>query len=123
MASQGKAYTAQPSGRSVMKRSGAGTVLALVALVAPVLVGGCKKEAPQAAPRRTVETAFDAGARYALTREQVDRFVKYQTRLVELYDQVLKQREREKAAPIAHLADGGVADPVKVSLQLFEAKA
>jgi hypothetical protein len=104
-----------------MKRRGAGTALALAALLA---LGGCKKEAPAAPPQqRAVETSADAGARFALAREQVDRFVKYQTRLVELYDQVLKQREGEKAAPIARKPDGGVADPVKVSLQLFEAKA
>ncbi|HYV45633.1 MAG TPA: hypothetical protein VFA20_12275 [Myxococcaceae bacterium] len=106
-----------------MKRRGAGTVLAVVALAAVVAVG-CKKDAPAApSPQRAAEVSPDAGARFPLTRDQVDRFVKYQTRLVELYDQVLKQREHEKAAPIARLPDGGVADPVKVSLQLFEAKA
>jgi len=104
-----------------MKRGGVGTVLALAALA---LVGGCKKEGPPAPPQqRAAEAAPAAGARFPLAREQVDRFVKYQTRLIELYDQVLKQREGEKAAPVARKPDGGVADPVKVSLQLFEAKA
>lgn len=105
-----------------MKRGGVGTVLALVALAA---ASGCKREAPAASSsgQRMAEASKDAGARFPLTREQVDRFVKYQTRLVELYDQVLKQREGEKAAPMARKPDGGVADPVKVSLQLFEAKA
>jgi hypothetical protein len=110
-----------------MKRRRAGTVLALAALVA---AAGCKKEAPgapggQSSSGATAQGAAsgDAGARVALTREQVDRFVKYQTRLVALYDQVLEQRAKERAAPVAHLPDGGVADPVKVSLQLFEGKA
>jgi len=110
-----------------MRGGGLGVTLCAVALCA---LGGCKKEsAPAATPGSSSGAASaqgaspDAGARLALTREHVDRFVKYQTRLVELYDQVLKQREREKAAPIARLADGGVADPVKVTLQLFEGKA
>jgi hypothetical protein len=104
---------------------GLAAALVLVALGA---LGGCKKEAPEPAGTSSgaaggaPETAGDAGVRFALTREQVDRFVKYQTRLVERYDQVLKQREKA-AAPIARLPDGGVADPVKVSLQLFEGKA
>ncbi|HEY8207429.1 MAG TPA: hypothetical protein VIG99_08115 [Myxococcaceae bacterium] len=100
------------------------TALGLGALVA---LGGCQKEAPAPAGASlgaaSTHSGDDAGARFALTRDQVERFVKYQARLVELYDQVLKQREREKAAPIARLPDGGVADPVKVSLQLFEGKA
>jgi acyl-CoA reductase-like NAD-dependent aldehyde dehydrogenase len=100
-------------------------VAAALALVLGAL-GGCKKEAPPSQPVQSSSAAgaaADAGARFPLTREQVDRFVKYQTRLVERYDQVLKQREHEKAAPIARLPDGGMADPVKVSLQLFEGKA
>jgi hypothetical protein len=110
-----------------MKRGRLGTALAVGALCA---AGACRKEAPASAPGASSQGAAvvqaatpDAGSRFALTREQVDRFVKYQTRLVERYDQVLKDREKEKAAPIARLPDGGVADPVKVSLQLFEAKA
>lgn len=104
-------------------RSGLGTALVAAALC---LAGGCKREPaePQVPGTSAVApAAADSGVASALTREQVDRFVKYQSRLVELYDQVLSQREREKAAPIARLTDGGVADPVKVSLQLFQGKA
>jgi len=90
--------------------------------------GGCQRGQAPAAGSPPVPAAGAApdggtGAPFALGREQVDRFVRYQARLVELYDQVLKEREKKKAAPIARLPDGGLLDPVKVSLQLFEGKA
>ncbi|HVE82385.1 MAG TPA: hypothetical protein VND93_06045 [Myxococcales bacterium] len=97
-----------------------------VALWAAALctLGACRKEAaPQASSSAPAAPAPAPAAPVTLTNDQVDRFVKYQTRLVALYDEVIQQRDQEKAAPIARKPDGGVADPVKASLQLFEGKA
>jgi hypothetical protein len=101
---------------------------ALIAAAA-ALSAGCKKEDPArsgaAAGTVRAQAAADASAPLALTPARLEAFVKYQARLVALYDAVLKQRERQGGEPgaLARLPDGGWVDPVKASLALFEGKA
>src|SRR5262245_4041849 len=91
--------------------------LAISFLAVAWALSGCKRERPAPTPVATASPQ-DAG-RIALTKAQVDRFATYQAKLVELYDEVLKQ---SPAAPPRGV-DAGAADPMRASLQLFERKA
>lgn len=97
----------------------------VAAAVGAAVSTGCKKEPAGGSTSPSAASAPDASAPGAFTPPRLEAFVKYQTRLVELYDGVLKQREKPgaAAAALARLPDGGLADPVKASILLFEGKA
>jgi hypothetical protein len=94
------------------------TKIATVALGLLAACGGCQRGA--SGPDRDaagLPGPLDGG--YALTAERLDAFIRYQTRLVALYDQLLWQDGGPRPGRIG---DGGV-DPVRAQIRLFEGKA